>query len=118
MRPYAPHLLVSRSSQDERQATVPYQINSFRWPRLDFTLVQDHVRTVLEGTIVVGFDITNDLKVLGISLTPEKVWDIQKYFDAERCSQLDLREKKKGLLALDRQHTKTQPKKSGIVYIA
>ena len=53
---------------------------------VDFSLVQDHVRTVLKDTIVVGFDIANDLKVLGISLPSQKVRDIQKYFDAEGCS--------------------------------
>ena len=51
--------------------------------QVDFTLVQDQVRTVLEDTIVVGFDIADNLKVLGIFLPPQKVMDIQKYFDAE-----------------------------------
>ena len=40
--------------------------------QVDLTLVQDQVRTVLEDTIV-GFDIANDLKVMGISLPPEKL---------------------------------------------
>ena len=41
--------------------------------QVNFILVWDQVRTVLEDTIVVGFDIANDLKVLGISLPPQKV---------------------------------------------
>ena len=72
--------------------------------QVDFTLVQDQVRTVLEDTIVVGFDITNDLKVLGISLSPQKVRDIQKYFDVEGCSRPEVSDT--GLPTLDGQHPK------------
>ena len=49
--------------------------------------VQQQVGTILEDMIIVGFDIANDLKVLGIDPPPEKVRDVQQYFDAERCSQ-------------------------------
>ena len=52
--------------------------------------VQEQVRILLEGRIVVGFDITNDLKVLGMSLPPEMVRDLQLHFSAERCSKPDL----------------------------
>ena len=72
--------------------------------QVEFTLVRDQVRTVLEDTIVVGFDITNDQKVLGISLPPQKVRDIQKYFDAEGCSRPKVSDT--GLPALDGQHPK------------
>ena len=71
---------------------------------VDFSHVRDQVRTILEDTIVVGFDIANDLKVLGISLPPQKVRDIQKYFDAEGCSRPEVSDT--GLPALDGQHPK------------
>ena len=66
--------------------------------------VQEQVRALLEDTIVVGFDIANNLKVLGISLPPEKVRDIQMHFDVQRCSEPDLRGR--GLPALDGQSPK------------
>ena len=66
--------------------------------------VQQQVGTILEDMIIVGFDIANDLKVLGIDPPPEKVRDVQQYFDAERCSQPDLRDR--GLPALDCQRPK------------
>ena len=72
--------------------------------QVNFKLVQDRMRTVLKDTIVVGFDIANTLKMLGISLPPEDIRDAQKHFDAERCSELDLRGK--GLCALDGQRPK------------
>ena len=53
--------------------------------------VQQQVRALLDGRIVVGFAITNDLKVLGISLPSEMVRDIQVHFNAQRCSEPDLR---------------------------
>ena len=52
--------------------------------------VQEQVRALLDERIVVGFAITNDLKVLGISLPPEMVRDIQVHFNAQRCSEPDL----------------------------
>ena len=52
--------------------------------------VQEQVRALLDGRIVVGFDIANDLKVLGISLPPEMVRDIQVHFNAQQCSEPDL----------------------------
>lgn len=36
---------------------------------------------------VVGYDISNDLKVLDVSLPPEMVRDIPLHFSAERCSE-------------------------------
>ena len=71
---------------------------------VDFTLVQDQVRTLLKDTIVVGFDVANDLKVLGITLPPERVRDVQRHFDAKRCSEPDLSDR--GLPTLDGQHPK------------
>ena len=53
--------------------------------------VQERVRSLLVGRIVVGFAIDNDLKVLGISRGDLTVRDIQLHFDAERCSEPDLR---------------------------
>ena len=49
--------------------------------QVDFILVQDQdkVRTLLEDTIVVSFDIANDLKVLDITLPPERVRDVQRH---------------------------------------
>lgn len=52
--------------------------------------VQEQVRALLDGRIVVGFSISNELKVLGISLPPEMVRDIQLHFNAQRCSEPDL----------------------------
>ena len=72
--------------------------------QVNFILVWDQVRTVLEDTIVVGFDIANDQKVLGISLPPQKVRNIHKYFDAERCSRPEVSDM--CLPALDNQHPK------------
>ena len=72
---------------------------------VDFSHVQDHI---LEDTIVVGFDIANDpegvLKVLGVSLPPQKVRNVQKYFNAEGCSRPEVSDT--GLPALDGQHPK------------
>ena len=72
--------------------------------QVDFTLVQDQVRAVLEDTVVVGFDIVNDLKVLGITLPPGRVRDVQRHFDAKRCSEPDLRDQ--DLPTLDGQRPK------------
>ena len=52
--------------------------------------VQEQVKSFLEDKIVVGFALEGDLKVLGISLPPEKTRDIQKHFNAKRCSESDL----------------------------
>ena len=52
--------------------------------------VQEQVKSLLEDRIVVGFALEGDLKVLGISLPPEKTRDIQKHFNAKRCSESDL----------------------------
>ena len=74
--------------------------------QVHFILVQDQdqVRTLLEDTIVVGFDIANDLKVLDITLPPERVRDVQRHFDAKRCSEPDLSDR--GLPTLGGQHPK------------
>lgn len=69
------------------RATVPSQSTSSGWQLLSRS---KQVRTLLEGRIVVGFAITNDLRVLDISLPPEIVRDIQLRFDAVRCSEPDL----------------------------
>ena len=52
--------------------------------------VQEQVRALLDGRIVVGFDTSNNLKVLSISLPPEMVRDIQLHFNAQQYSELDL----------------------------
>ena len=52
--------------------------------------VQEQVRTLLMGRVVVGFAINNDLKVLGISRDDLTVRDVQLHFDAVRCSEPDL----------------------------
>ena len=93
-----------QSSLVKRELVVLCQTGSCWWPVLDMWTLRDQVRTVLQDTIVVGFDIANDLKVLGISLPPQKVQDIQKYFNAEGCSQPDVRDK--CLPALDGQQPK------------
>lgn len=72
--------------------------------QVSFALVQDQVRAVLEDTVVVGFDIANDLKVLGITLPPERIRDVQRHFDAQRCSKPDLRDQ--DLPTLDDQRPK------------
>ena len=71
--------------------------------QVNFTLVQNQVRAVLEDTVV-GFDNVNDLKVLGITLPPERVRDVQRHFDAKRCSEPDLKDQ--DLPTLDGQHPK------------
>ena len=48
------------------------------------------MRALLDGRIVVGFDTSNNLKVLSISLPPEMVRDIQLHFNAQQYSELDL----------------------------
>ena len=53
--------------------------------------VQKRVSEILEGKVVVGFDVENDFEVLG--LEPPftfLVRDIQKHFDADRCSEPDM----------------------------
>ena len=52
--------------------------------------VLEQVKALLEDRIVVGFAIANDLEVLGISLPPEKVRDLQVHFNAQRCYEPDL----------------------------
>ena len=65
--------------------------------------VQEQVRSLLVGRIVVGFAIDDDLKVLGISRSDLMVRDIQLHFDAERCSEPDLRGSELPALNDDRQ---------------
>ena len=79
-------------NSDQQFLVAPAELSTIEF-------VQQEVRDILEDTIVVGFDITNDLKVLGISLPPEKVRDVQTHFNAERCSKPDL--VGKGLPTLD-----------------
>ena len=90
LRGHMPHLLVPESSLVKRKAIALCQTcRQFLVAgagQVDFSHVRDQVRTILEDTIVVGFAIANNQKVLGISLPPQKVRDIQKYFDAEGCS--------------------------------
>ena len=52
--------------------------------------VQERVRSLLVGRIVVGFAIDNDLKVLRISRDNLTVRDIQLHFNKGRCSEPDL----------------------------
>ena len=53
-------------------------------------LVQQQVRALLENRIVVGFNTSNHLRALGISLPSAMVRDIQQRFNARRCSEPDL----------------------------
>ena len=49
------------------------------------------VRTLLEDQVVVGFDPSEDFKVLGLKLPSERVRDVQRYYTEEVCFKLALR---------------------------
>ena len=86
-------LLMPKSSEAQETTASDQQFLVAAAKLSTIESVQQEVRDILEDTIVVGFDITNDLKVLGISLPPDKVRDVQTHFNTERCSKPDLIDK-------------------------
>ena len=54
------------------------------------SVIQQRVRALLDGVIVVGFAFHNDLSVLGVTLSPDIVRDVQKFYTPERCAELSL----------------------------
>ena len=81
----------TRTVKDKDCPISGHQLRVAAAEQVSIESVQEQVETLLEGRIVVGCDITNDLKVLGASLPPEMVRDLQLHFSAERCSKPDLR---------------------------
>ena len=55
------------------------------------SVVQEHVRALLDGVIVVGFAFHNDLSVLGVTLFPDIVRDVQKSYTPQQCAELGMR---------------------------
>ena len=54
------------------------------------SVIQQRVRALLDGVIVVGFAFHNDLSVLGVTLSPDIVRDVKKSYTPESCAELGL----------------------------